>query len=84
MPEERLCKSSKTRAAIGYARNLQEKFEFSCKSFSYRRCERARDGVGQPLDALLLIVEDENVLVHDEFVVAAEKRSCYLLVATLR
>ena len=43
-------------------------------SSSYRRCKCARDGVGQPLDALLLIVEDEHVLVDDELVVAARKR----------
>ena len=39
----------------------------------YRRCKCARDGVGQPLDTLLLIVEDEHVVVDDELVVAAGK-----------
>ena len=37
-----------------------------------RRGERAGDRVGQPLDAPLLIVEDEHVLVNDQFVVAGE------------
>ena len=56
-----------------------QRFEISYETFSYRRCQRARDSVGQPLDALLLIVKDENVLVHDELVVAAREKSCYLM-----
>ena len=38
-----------------------------------RRGESAGDRVGQTLDAPLLIVEDEHVLVNDEFVIAGEK-----------
>ena len=56
-----------------------QRFEISYETFSYRRCQRARDSVGQPLDALLLIVKDKNVLVHDELVKAARKKSYYLM-----